>query len=128
MTISSELVFRKALTLSKTREEVSIKNEPTQPITSVLTSLFHEDGSMRKTTRAELLLKLGENGPGVKLLPKHVVSSAIYIHDAMAVLLMMPGDKHASFQQLATWTHFFTASEMRTLLLMCLIDMTIKSL
>ena len=50
---------------------------------------------------AELLYKLEENGPGVKLLPKHVVSSTIYIHDAMAVLQMMSSDKNASFQQLA---------------------------
>ena len=85
MTISSELVFRRALTLSKTREEVSMKSVLTQPVTSVPTSLFHEDGSMRKTTKAELLHKLEENGPGVKLLSKHEVSSTIYIRDAMAV-------------------------------------------
>ena len=101
MTVSSELVFRRAFPLSKTREDVSIKSEPTQPVTSVLTSLVHTDGSLRKTTKAELLHKLEETGPGVKLLPKHVVSSAIYIRGAMAILQMMPGDKHASFQQLA---------------------------
>ena len=130
MTISLELVFRRALTLLKTREEVSIKSEPTQPVTSVQTSFFNEDGSMRKTTKAELLHKLEEHGPGVKLLPKHVVSSTIYIRDAMAVLQMMPGDKNASFQQLATvyidtHLHCFRDAE---LLLMCLIDMTIKCL
>ena len=56
---------------------------------------------LRKTTKAELLYKLEENGLGVKLLPKHVVSFTVYIRDAMAVLQMMSGDKHASFQQLA---------------------------
>ena len=55
---------------------------------------------MRKPTKAELPHKLEENGPGVKLLPKHVVSSVIYIGDAMAVLPIPPGDKYASFQQL----------------------------
>ncbi|MEW8545029.1 MAG: hypothetical protein AB2693_16010 [Candidatus Thiodiazotropha sp.] len=58
MIISSELVFRKALTLSKTRKEVSVKSVLNQPVTSVPTSLFHEDGSMRKTTKTELLHKL----------------------------------------------------------------------
>ena len=101
MTRSSELVFRRALTLSKTREEVTVKSVLTQPITSVPTSLFHVDGSMRNTTKAELLHKLEEHGPGVKLLPKHLVSSTIYISDALAVLQMMSGDKHISFQQLA---------------------------
>ena len=52
------------------------------------------------------------------------------IRDAMAVLQMMPDDKHASFQQLAnvymeTLLHCFRDADM---LLMCLIDMTIKSL
>ena len=78
-----------------------MKSVLTQPVTFVPISLFHEDDSVRKTTMAELLYKLEENGPGVKLLPKHVVSSTIYIHDAMVVLQMMSGDKHASFQQLA---------------------------
>ena len=86
----------------------------------------------RKTTKAELLHKLEENGPGVKLLSKHEVSSTIYIRDAMAVLQMMPGDKHASFQQLAnvymeTLLHCFKDADT-CLLLMCLTDMTIKSL
>ena len=97
MTISSELVFWRFLTLSKTREEVSIKSEPTQPVTSVLTSLFHKDGSMRKITKAELLHKLEENGPGVKLLPTHVGTAAIYIRDAMAILQMMRGDIRPHF-------------------------------
>ena len=78
MTISSELVFRRAFTLSNTEEEVSMKCLLTQPVTSVPTSLFHEDGSMRKTTKAELIHKLEENRPDVKLLSKHEVSSTIY--------------------------------------------------
>lgn len=40
-------------------------------------SLFHEDGSVRKTTKAELIHKLEENRPDVKLLSKHEVSSTI---------------------------------------------------
>ena len=83
-------------------------------------SLFHEDGSIRKTTKAELLFKLKENGPGVKLLPEHVVTSIIYIRNAMAVLQMMPGDKNLSFQQLANLyttarLHCFTASDVDTI-------------
>ena len=48
-----------------------------------------------------MLHELEENGPGVKLLLKHLVSSTIYIRNAVVVLQMMPGDEHASFQQLA---------------------------
>ena len=60
-----------------------MKSVLTQPVTSVPISLFHEDDSVGKTTKAELLYKLEEHGPGVMLLPKHVVSSTIYIRDAM---------------------------------------------
>lgn len=102
MTINSELVFLRALTLSITREEVSMKSVLNQPVTSVPTSLFHEDGSMRKTTKAELLHKLEDFGAGVRTLPKHDVSATIYKRDAMTVLQIMPGDKHTSFQQLAS--------------------------
>ena len=52
---------------------------------------------MRKITKAELLHKLEENGPGVKLLPTHVGTSTIYIRDAMAILQMMPGDIRPHF-------------------------------
>ena len=85
---------------------------------------------MRKITKAELLHKLEENGPGVKLFPTHVGTSTIYIRDAMAMLQMMPCDirPHFSNKQMFTWIHFFTASEMRTVLLICLIDMTIMTL
>ena len=65
---------------------MSVKSVLAQPVTSVPTSLFHEDSSMRNTTKAELLHKLEENGPGVKVLSKQEVSSTIYIRDAMAVL------------------------------------------
>ena len=57
MTISSELVFRRTLTLSKIGEKVSMN----QPVTSVPTSLFHEDVSIRKATKAESLHKLEDS-------------------------------------------------------------------
>ena len=96
-----------------------------QPVTSVPTSLFHEDGSIRKTTKAELLHKLEDFGAGVRILPKLEVSATIYIRDAMAVLQMMPGDKHTSFNslQIFIWKLFFVVSEKLTLLLMCLTNM-----
>lgn len=44
-----ELVFRRALTIAKARGDVSMDFIMSQPITSVPTSIFHEDGTMRKT-------------------------------------------------------------------------------
>ena len=58
MTISSELVIGRELTLLKPGEEVSMKNVLNIPVTSVPTSLFHEVGSMLKTIKTELLHKL----------------------------------------------------------------------
>ena len=85
-----------------------MKSVPNQPATSVSTSLFHEDGSMRKTTTTELLHNFEDFGAGVRTLPKHKVSS-IYICDAMAILQMMPGDKntlHFNSLQVLTWELF----------------------
>ncbi len=60
VTISPEVVFRRALTLSGTRPGVSMTEVLKHPITSVPSSLFHEDGSMRKTNKSILAHKLEE--------------------------------------------------------------------
>ena len=103
MTISTELVFFFFFFLKSPyiKDQRGSVDEECAHTACHICSLFHEDGSMRKAAKAKLLHKLEENGPGVKLLPKHVVSTIIYIRNVMAVLQMMPGDKRLSFQQLA---------------------------
>ena len=52
--ISPELVFRRALVLAGCREDVIIEKILSFPIGPVPISIFHEDGTMRKTSKADL--------------------------------------------------------------------------
>jgi hypothetical protein len=52
--ISPELVFRRALVLAGCREDVTIEKILSFPIGPVPISIFHEDGTMRKTSKADL--------------------------------------------------------------------------
>ncbi|MES9879249.1 MAG: hypothetical protein ABW185_00005 [Sedimenticola sp.] len=101
VTIGSELVFRRALTLSKTRGDATMKTVLSRPVTSIPTALFHEDGTMRKNTKADLTHKLEEHGTGITCIPVHAAASTVYIRDAMSILQAMTGDVYKSFDQLA---------------------------
>ena len=52
--ISQELVFHRALVLAGCREDVTIEKILSFPIEPVPISIFHEDGTMRKTLKADL--------------------------------------------------------------------------
>lgn len=44
-----------SLSLSNVREDVNIENILAQPVSPIPLSLFHEDGTMRKTCKSDLL-------------------------------------------------------------------------
>jgi hypothetical protein len=52
--ISPELIFRRALVLAGCREDVTIEKILSFPIGPVPISIFHENGTMRKTSKADL--------------------------------------------------------------------------
>ena len=84
------------------RGDVSMDFIMSQPITSVPTLIFHEDGTMRKTNKAELLGKLEDGVESLQRLPQdHDISNAVYIRDAMAAIQAMKGDSFRSFDVLA---------------------------
>ena len=51
---SPELVFRRALVLATSRDDITVEKVLSFPIGPIPTSLFHEDGTMRKTNKANL--------------------------------------------------------------------------
>ena len=66
------------------------------------TSIFHENGAMRKTNKAELLGKLEEGVESMQRLPhNHDVLNAVYIRDAMGVIQPIKGDSFRLFDVLA---------------------------
>ena len=53
--ISSEVVFRRALTLANFRQDVTLENVFSHPGGPVPASMFHDDGTMRKCVKAYLV-------------------------------------------------------------------------
>jgi len=99
--ISPEIVFRRALTLARCRDDVSLTTVLSRPIGPVPVSIFHPDGTMRKTNKAELGHQLEAQADKVTELPSCTRSGTVYIRDAMAAIQMMAGDKFHTSDELA---------------------------
>ena len=56
--LNPELVFRRALSLTKCRDDVSVETVLSYPICPIPTALFHDDGTMRKTNKSDLAHEL----------------------------------------------------------------------
>lgn len=123
--MNSELVFRRALKIAQLRSDVNVKTVLSFPVTSVPAALFHDDGAMRKTNKAELLHILeAKVSADVKSCTDHArqsqPDSGVYIRDAMAELqaMGMAVQNFHTFEELA-------ASYMRKLLAMTRYAVTI---
>lgn len=91
--INPEMVFRRALLLTQVRPDLNMKHVLSYPITSVPTSIFHEDGAPRKNTKAELghILEglVDEEHENTASDNQH---RSVYIRDAMAELHILGGN------------------------------------
>ena len=99
--ISPESVLRRALTIASTREDVTTKTLLSLPIDPVPTSLFHDDGTMRKCSKADLIHKLKEPIGRCNDLPEFDACSSILIRDVMAVIQALPVQQYHSVDDLA---------------------------
>ena len=99
--LSPEVIFRRALSIARCRDDVSLESVLSHPVGPVPSAIFHEDGAMRKSTKAQLGLKLEETVPKVTMLPQHPQATSVYIRDGMNVIQMLPGDNFSSFENLA---------------------------
>ena len=52
--IGSKVVFRRALTLANCRQDVTLETVLSYPAGPVPSSMFHDDGTMRKCVKADL--------------------------------------------------------------------------
>ena len=100
--ISPEVIFRRALNIAGCRDAISLEPVLSHPVGPVPSALFHDDGSMRKTTKSELGHKLEADVSKVTELPQHDKTSSVYIRDAMAAIQMLPGDSYSTFDSLAS--------------------------
>ena len=56
--INPELVFRRALVLENSRDDVTVEKVLSFPVGPIPTSLFHDDGTMRKSCKADFCHQL----------------------------------------------------------------------
>ena len=69
--ISLELAFWRTLTLSSTREAVTANKLLSHPIGAVPTSLFHDDGTVRRCANGDIGHKLEEQVAKCTILPAY---------------------------------------------------------
>ena len=98
--ISPEIVFRRALSLAMCRDDVSMATVLGHPLGPVPMVIFHADGTMRKTKKAELGHQLEAQVERVSELPQSTTTTTVYIRDAMAFIQMMAADQFNSFDAL----------------------------
>ncbi len=89
--MSPEMIFRRALTLSQYREDVSMKTITSYPIGAVPTSMFDEYGMMRKNTKSDLCDKLESEVQAnivhkMESLPHYPRDRSVYIRDTMSII------------------------------------------
>ncbi|CAC5421717.1 unnamed protein product [Mytilus coruscus] len=99
--INPELVFRRALVLANSRDDVTVEKVLSFPIGPIPTSLFHDDGTMRKTCKADLGHQLEALVSSVKSLEHSDKFSTVLIRDGMALIQSLQVKKFKTFGDLA---------------------------
>ena len=94
--VDSEVLFRRLLAVSKQRD-VSLEEVLTHELAPVPPSLFNDDGTMRKTTKADLAKKLESNCDEIQVLEETDDRHTAYIIDGMALLQAMDESKFDTF-------------------------------
>ena len=102
VSVKPELIFRRALSLAKCREDVTLDTILSHPVGCVPTSMFHEDGTMRKNTKSDLAHKLEENINRITVLPPSNKATTVYIRDGMVILQMMQVNRSDTFEDVAS--------------------------
>ncbi len=100
--INPEIVFRRALVLANSRDDVTIDNILSHPVGPIPVSMFHEDGTMRKSCKSDLVKQFENEVSPVLSLPDFDPSLTTYIRDSMALVQCMDAKKHRTFGDLAT--------------------------
>ena len=100
--IDSEVLFRRLLGVSKSRD-VDLRKVLQYELAAVPPALFHGDGTMRKTNKAELAKRLESICPDVLTeLPQTPTStSSAYIVDGMAMVKSLNENHFRTFKDLA---------------------------
>ena len=77
--INPEIVFRRAPVLANSRDNVTIDNILSLPVGPIPVSMFHEDGTMRKSCKPDLVQQFENEVSPVLSLPDFDPSLTTYI-------------------------------------------------
>ena len=97
--LDSEVLFRRLLVVSK-QQKVNLENVLTHELSATSPTLFHDDGSMRKTAKSDLTKKLEERVHSITGQLTGSLSTA-YIIDGMALIQGIPDTVFLTFRDLA---------------------------
>ena len=95
-------MFSSALVLANSRDDVTVDNILSHPVGPIPVSMFHEDGTMRKSCKSDLVKQFENEVSPVLSLPDFDPSLTTYIRDGMALVQCMDAKKHRTFGDLAT--------------------------
>lgn len=98
--INPELIFRRALALTKCRDDVTVEKLLSFPIGPIPTSLFHDDGTMRKCVKSDLAHELEREICPSFNLPAFDPSLTVVIRDGMAIIQSLDVKRFSSFGDL----------------------------
>lgn len=79
----SSIIFRRALALSNVREDINIENILAHLVGSIPLSLFHEDGTMRKTCKSDFMHLFEEVVAPIFCLSDFDLSRTVIIRDGL---------------------------------------------
>ena len=97
--MNSEVLFRRLLAVSKQRD-VNLELVLSHELTPVPPSLFNDDGTMRKTTKADLANTLEPNFDEFQVLAVSNDNHTAYIIDGMVLLQALDESKFDTFNDL----------------------------
>ena len=99
--VFAELVFRRALVLANSRDDVTVEKVLSFPIGPIPTSLFHDHGTMRKCCKADLCHQLESDVTTFHSLEPFDRLHTILIRDGMALIQSLDVKKCKTFGDLA---------------------------
>ena len=100
--INPELIFRRALVLASSRDDVTVENVLSFPIGPIPMSLFHDDGTMMKTCKADLAHQLENEVSAIGTLPPFNPSLTCLIRNGMALFQALNVKLYKTFGDLAS--------------------------
>ena len=97
--MDSELLFRRLMAVSKQRD-VNLEQVLSHELAPVPSSLFNDDGTMRKTTKGDLAKKLESNCDEIQVLAVSHDNHTAYIIDGMTLIQPLDELKFDTFNDL----------------------------